>query len=130
MVNHAREYLNILLYQKKSGEAARLAADCYKHNEVIRPADPDNFYTLAYALKDIRAFKECMALINNFHTQHPNHPDIPKLYLLGARVLSEELNNDAMAKKILQFLKAKYSQHNLAAEIDQFYNIVKSVASG
>lgn len=130
MVKHAREYLNILLFQKKTSDAARLVVDCYKHKQVIRPADPDNFYSLAYALKDIRAFRECMALINNFHTQHPNHPDIPKLYLLGAKVLSEELNNDAMARKILQFLKAKYAQHNLATEIDQYYNVVMNVASG
>ena len=130
MVSHAKEYMNILLYQKKSSEAARLVVDCFKHKAVIRPANPDNYYTLAYALKDMRAFKECMALINNFHTQYANHPDIPKLYLLGARVLSEELNNDVMAKKILQFLKSKYSKHNLAMEIDQFYNAVKSVANG
>jgi hypothetical protein len=130
MVKHAKEYLNVLLYQNKTSDAARLVVDCFKHKEIIRPSDSDKFYTLAYALKDIRAFRECMALINNFHTQHPGHPDIPKLYLLGAKVLSEELHNDAMAAKILQFLKAKYAQHNLASEIDQFYNVVKSVANG
>lgn len=130
MVKHGAEYLNILLYQKKASEAARLVVDCYKHKAVLRPANPDDFYTLAYALKDMRAFRECMALINNFHSLYPVHPDIPRLYLLGARVLSEELHNDAMAQKILQFLKAKYSQHNLSAEIEQFYRAVKSVANG
>ncbi|MGD8573044.1 MAG: hypothetical protein PVH98_11345, partial [Gammaproteobacteria bacterium] len=89
MVKHAKEYLNVLLYQNKTSDAARLVVDCFKHKEIIRPADPDKIYTLAYALKDIRAFRECMALINNFHGQHPGHPDIPRLYLLGARVLSE-----------------------------------------
>lgn len=129
MASHARDYLNILLYQNKTGEAANLVTNCYKHKAIIRPNNPEYFYSLAYALKDIRAFKECMALLNNFHTQFPNHQDIPRLYLLGARVLSEELHNDAMAQKILQFLKSKYSQHELATEIDQFYNVVKSVAS-
>jgi len=130
MAKHAKDYLNILLYHKKTTEAARLVVDCFKHKISLRPADANNLYTLVYALKDIRAFKECVALANNFHVQNPNHPDTPRLYLLVAKILSEELRQDAMASKILQFLISKYPQHELAAEIDRYFNIVKSVANG
>jgi len=130
MAAHAREYLNMLLYEKKTSDAAKLINNCYQQKAVVRPNDPDNYYPLAYALKDMRAYKACMALLNNFHVQFPGHSDIPKLYLLGAHVLSEELHNDDMAKKILEFLKTKYPQHEMKAEIDHFYDVVKSVANG
>jgi len=130
MAKHAKDYLNILLYHKKSTEAARLIVNCFKLKVTLRPVDANNLYPLVFALKDIRAFKECVALANNFHTQNPNHPDTPRLYLLVAKILSEELHQDAMAVKILQFLMSKYPQHELSGEIDRYYNIVKSMVVG
>jgi len=130
LARHAKDYLNILLYHKKTTEAARLIVNCFKLKLTVKPADANNMYSLLYALKDIRAFKEGVALANNFHVQNPNHPDIPKIYLLTAKILSEELHQDDMARKILQFLQAKYPQHELSGEIQAYYNIVKSVANG
>jgi len=130
LIAHAKDYLNMLIHANKIREAAQLVVDCYKFKETIRPNDPDKYYVLAYMLNDIRAFKACIALIHNFHKQFPTHRDIPKLYLLASHILSEQLSNDAMALKMLEFLMAKYRQHELAGEIAQYCEVVKNVANG
>jgi hypothetical protein len=130
MIAHAKEYINLLIHENKTRDAAQLIVDCFKFKETLRPNDPDKYYPLAYMLNEMRAFKPCIALIQNFHKRFPGHADIPKLYLLASRVLSEQLSNDNLALKMLEFLQAKYRQHDLAAEIDQYCKVVKNVASG
>ena len=130
MVAHAKDYLNILLNENKTREAAQLIIDCFKFKETLRPNDPGKYYILAYMLNEMRAYKVSISLIQNFHKRFPTHIDIPKLYLLASRILSEQLSNDAMALKMLEFLQTKYRQHELAGEIEQYCKVVKNVASG
>ena len=119
----------MLVHENKIREAAQLIIDSYKVKEVIRPNDPDKYYTLAQMLNEMRAYKACIALIQNFHKRYPVHRDIPKLYLLASQILSEQLSNDAMAIKMLEFLMAKYKQHELAGEIAQYCHVVRNVAN-
>ena len=130
MIAHAKDYVNVLIHENKTREAAQMIVDCYKFKETIRPNDPDKYYPLAFMLNEMRAFKPCIALIQNFHKRFPGHADIPKLYLLASQVMSEQLNNDNMALKMLEFLLAKYRQHELAGEIEQYCKVVKNVANG
>jgi hypothetical protein len=130
MIAHAKDYINVLIHENKTREAAQLIVDCFKYKETIRPNDPDKYYALAYMLNEMRAFKACISLVHNFHKRFPGHADIPKLYLLASRILSEQLSNDNMALKMLEFLLAKYRQHELAGEIEQYCMAVKNVASG
>jgi tetratricopeptide (TPR) repeat protein len=127
MVEHARDYLNMLLYENKTRDAAKVIIDCFKFKEIVRPADPDRYFAIASVLYELRAFKECVALLQNFHTAFSGHEDIPKLYLLCARALSDGLQNDKIAEKILAFLGKHYQQHELAEEIQQYHRAVKSV---
>ena len=129
MIAHAKDYINMLIHENKIRDAAQLIIDCYKFKETLRPNDPDKYYTLAYMLSEMRAHKACIALIQNFHKRYPVHRDIPKLYLLASRILSEQLSNDAMALKMLEFLRAKYRQHELAGEIEQYCSVVRKVAN-
>ena len=129
LITHAKDYINMLVHENKIREAAQLIIDSYKVKEVIRPNDPDKYYTLAQMLNEMRAYKACIALIQNFHKRYPVHRDIPKLYLLASQILSEQLSNDAMAIKMLEFLMAKYKQHELAGEIAQYCHVVRNVAN-
>jgi tetratricopeptide (TPR) repeat protein len=130
MIAHGNNYINVLLHENKTRDAAQLIIDCFKFKETIRPNDADKYYALVYMLNEMRAFKACISLIQNFHKRFPGHADIPKLYLLASKIMSEQLNNDAMALKMLEFLQAKYRQHELAAEIEQYCKVVKNVAGG
>ncbi len=130
MIAHAKDYINVLLHENKTRDAAQLIIDCFKFKETLRPNDANKYYALAYILSDMRAFKACISLIQNFHKRFPGHADIPKLYLLASKIMSEQLSNDSMALKMLEFLLAKYRQHELAEEIEQYCKVVKNVASG
>lgn len=124
---HARQYVNILLGTNKWKEAARVFEQAFNLDKSFRPSDPDKFYLLARVLRESRAFKAMVGLINGFHKQHANHPDLPKLYLLAAQVLNEELNAGKQAEQILVFLERNYAQHELAGEIRGNLNTVRTM---
>ena len=124
---HAREYINILLVENKWKEAARVFEDTFKLDNSFRPSDPGKFYLLARVLRESRSFKAVVGLINGFHKQHANHPDLPKLYLLAAQVLNEELNAGKQAEQILAFLERNFGQHEMIGEIQANLQAVRAM---
>jgi hypothetical protein len=54
-------------------------------------------------------------LIRGFDKKHRMHPDIPQIYLIGAKLLVQS-GNTAQALRILEHLVASYADHPVAAE--------------
>ncbi len=127
MAVHAREHLNLLLSAGKAARAAQVFVDCFAVDPEIRPNDPDRYYELASVLASRGAAREVVALSRNFHTTFAGHRDIPRLYLLVAQVLTERLNAEQQAAKILDFLQANYAGHPLSGEIRQYAELVRNL---
>jgi len=116
---HGEKYMNILLVNNQTGKAANVYRVCLKANPKLAPTDPDKINKMAHTLHDLRAFKEAVILINGFHKRFPKHPDIPKNYLFAAKILSGELQQPKHALQIIQFLKSKYKDDPIYAQITQ-----------
>ncbi|NIV31984.1 MAG: hypothetical protein GWN58_21620, partial [Anaerolineae bacterium] len=120
LLRHAREYINILLYEGKAAKAAEVFRACYRVDSGFKPADPDRYYSLASVLRQLQAHKEVLGLITDFHRAFPKHPDVPRLYLLAAQVYSEALHRDDQATRILRYLVARYPGHELQPQIQHY----------
>ena len=59
-----------------------------------------------------------LRLLSGFHKRFPKSRDIPKNYLLVAKLLNERMGKDAEALQLLQQLKRTYPDHELMPEID------------
>lgn len=127
---NGRQYINILLYNDKNPRrAVEIFQECQQLDSQFAVSDPDSIYELASTAMQMRAFKTAIAIIGRFQEEHPHHRDIPRTYLLAAKILCEELSDDMKAKKILEFLMQKFPHHALAPEIQQYLNLVNKLSS-
>ena len=107
--------------------ALDLYRDCLNHNKQFVLNDPEVISTMAKNAKLLGHAKLVINLLNGFAKQFPKRHDIPDLYLLVAKTLSEELNKDATAKQVLENLIRTYPDHPSMPEIKQFHTIVSNL---
>lgn len=122
------EYLSRLLAEKKATRAMEVFRECQRLAPDCRPANPAHVHDLAVLLRGNGEYKLVLALLNNFHNTFPNHPDIPRNYLLAAQIMAEKFNQDENARKILDYLIGRYPDHALAGEIRGYLNVLERMS--
>lgn len=118
LLRHGREYLSVLLAQDKDKQALALAGECFELDPAFAPAQPDEITRLAHKAAQLGQPQLAVRLLSGFHKRFPKSRDIPKNYLLVAKLLNERLGKDAEALALLQQLKKAYPDHELMPEID------------
>ena len=128
LLTHSRRYLSLLLEKNLGDEALTLFRDMQQRDAAYAPEQPAQLLRLAEAARRRREFPEALALIRGFDKRFPNHPDIPSVYLFGARVLCENLRNDASSRQILKALLKRYPDHPVSAEAKQLMTVLDRLA--
>ncbi len=129
LTGHGAEYIGLLLKGSDRAKAVQVWRDCIKAEPEFKLDSPDQVYPLAQTMFNIGEYKSLVALGNGFHKRHPGHADIPRLYLLVARALSEGLNQEHKALPILQLLAQRYAEHPIAAEVKQYLATVTTLTA-
>ncbi|MGY4533277.1 hypothetical protein ACVW0Y_002407 [Pseudomonas sp. TE3786] len=83
----------------------------------------------ASALLDRHKIREGLSLLRNLHQRFPDYPHIPRAYLLAARGFAEGLGQVEPAQKLLAFVRGRYPQSPLLAEVDALQAILERMAS-
>ena len=109
--------------------ALDLFRDCISYNKQFTLQDPEVISTLAQNAKFLGQPKLIVSLLNGFAKRFPDRNDIPALYLLVAKTLSEEMKQDSTAKQVLDSLIRSYPDHPSMPEIKQFHKIVLELIS-
>ncbi len=128
LLEHGREYITALLNQEKLLQATAVVRDCRQADPEFTPAQPEQVYKLASQLRSSRDPKLALSLANNFHKNYPGHCDIPQLYLLVAKILCEDMEQDEQAKKVLHYLLAKYPYHPMQKEISDYLELAERLS--
>ncbi|AYC31657.1 hypothetical protein D3880_04300 [Pseudomonas cavernae] len=81
------------------------------------PADALVCETIAAALLARHKTREALSLLRNLHQRFPAYPHIPRAYLLAARGFAENLGQLEPAQQLLAFIRARYPQSPLLAEV-------------
>jgi hypothetical protein len=79
-------------------------------------------------LKQQRHFKEAVTLAKNFHKRFPANDLTPTLYLELAKLFSEDMQRDDLAKKLLKFLLNQFQTHEKIPEVRQYLELLESLA--
>ncbi len=114
-LDHGHRYLATLLRLGKDD----LAFDLFRR---LRDLDggfapePHQVLPLAQTAFRCRESAVALALVRGFDRLQPRHADVPAIYLLSARLMSEQLRKDEPARALLRTLCRKYPDHPLAAE--------------
>jgi len=79
---------------------------------------------LARAAFAAHRFETTARLLRGFDQRHPDHPDTPEVYLLGARLLIEFRRDEAQAERVLAALQSRFAQHPAAAEAEKLRQLI------
>lgn len=127
MTAHAQKYVDFLVADNKANKAAEMVRDCMAAGKLVRPTHDRFLLPVLHALQAQRAFKEAVAWVANLHERESPPADLPQLYFIAAKNLSEHLNKDQEALSLLSLLTQNYGSHPLAAEIAQYAAMVKKL---
>ncbi len=129
MLSHGRRYLGLLLNKERGEEALALYRKLTEQDADFVPEQPAHLLRLAEVARRQRDFSQALAFIRGFDKRFPKHAEIPAVYLFAARVLCENLHQDAAARQILSGLLVNYPDHALAGEARQLLAVLDRLAS-
>lgn len=129
LLDHGQRYIGRLIDEGRTKRALDVLRDCYRTDKQFELREADRVYPLASLARDLRDTKLAFALTNGFAKKHPGHPDIPRLYFLAAKILCEELKQDAKAKALLTDLITKYPNHGFTPEMKKYLQLLENLSN-
>jgi len=67
-------------------------------------------------------------LVRAFDRKHPNHPDVPRAYLLGAQLMADYGNKRDEAERILRYLVKRHAGDPAAVEAQRYLDVMRRAA--
>ncbi|MCK6428037.1 MAG: hypothetical protein L6Q72_02980, partial [Burkholderiaceae bacterium] len=113
--DHTERYLELLIKSDNAKEALPLVEEAYGRKADWEPRKLEHVAPLARAALEAGKPQLAAQLIRGFDRKHRMHPDIPQIYLIGAKLLVQS-GNTAQAQRILEHLVASYAENPVAAE--------------
>ena len=93
--------------------------ECGEIDPAFAPAQAGDVTRLAHKAADWGLTQVAIRLLSGFHKRFPKSADIPKNYLLVAKLMHDKLGQDREAQALLQQLKGAYPQHELMPQIEE-----------
>lgn len=114
-----RAYIGQLLKARDAAEAAKVFKECVAADGAFRLA-PEQVLPVARAARAAGDPQAAVAAVRGFDKANPGHALIPEVYVFSARLMAEDLDNAAMARRILQHVVEKYPGHHVAPEAKRY----------
>ena len=127
-LNHAREFINKLVVEKRLFQALDLCEQSLKIDPEFQQQDSYHVLELAKAAHIGKRQNLAVGLMRRFDKRYPGHPDIPSVYLLSAQILSEHFQQHKEAMQILHALQVRFPDHALAGEARQYMAALNKLA--
>jgi tetratricopeptide (TPR) repeat protein len=128
-LHHGREFIYKLVTEKRFFQALDLCEQCLKMDPEFQLQDSTQVLELASAARIGRRQQLALNLMRRFDRRYPEHPHIPAIYLLTARILGEDLNRYQEALQILHAIPAKFPDHALVSEARQHQEVITKLAA-
>lgn len=113
--DHTERYLDLLIKSDNAKEALALAEEALGRKADWEPRKLEHVAPLARAALEAGKPQLAARLIRGFDKRHRMHPDIPQIYLIGAKLLVQS-GDTAHAQRILAHLVATHGDSPVAAE--------------
>lgn len=117
---HGRDFINVLLAQDQDRKAIEVYRECLTADPAFVPAQAEHIGRLAQKAADSGNAQLALRMLSGFHRHFPKHKDIPKNYLLAAKLLAEKMNQEAPAKALLEQVRTQFPGHPLLPEVEGY----------
>jgi hypothetical protein len=122
--DHADKYMTLLVKSQNWREALELFEETVSRRPDWAPRDVVNIVPLAQAALRAGKPKQAGLLIRGFDKKNPNHPDIPRAYLVGAQIMAEYAGKPDEARRILEYLVKRYAGDPAATEASRYLEVM------
>jgi hypothetical protein len=119
-MHHARQFITHLVAAKRFFQALDLCEQWLKLDTAFKLEDSYQVHELASAAYLAKRQQLALDLLSDFDRDHPDHPHIPSVYLLTAKILSEYFQKNGEAMQILETLNTQFPDHTLAGDARQY----------
>jgi tetratricopeptide (TPR) repeat protein len=126
--SHADQYMTLLVKSQNWREAIELFEDTVARSPEWAMREVGNIVPLAQAALRSGNPKLAGRLVRAFDRKHPNHPDIPRAYLLGAQLMAEYGNKPEEAERILRYLVKRHAADPAAVEAQRYLDVMRRTA--
>lgn len=126
---HARHLIGLQLAAGRADVAYEVLAKIKTLSADFMITDGNAVLPLATVAKRRINAALAVELINGFDRRFPKHPDVPGVYLLAAKVMSELKRDDAQAKRILKHLILSFPDSAPAAEARTYLSVLERVSA-
>jgi hypothetical protein len=113
--DHTERYIELLIKSDNAREALPLVEEAFGRKADWEPRKIEHVAPLASAALEAGKPQLAARLIRGFDRKHRMHPDIPRIYLIGARLLVQAGQTE-QAQRILQHVIASHGTSPVAAE--------------
>jgi hypothetical protein len=126
--HHTDTYLALLVKSENWREAIALVEDAIARRDGWVPRDVNQIAPLAQAA--MRSGKPQLAgrLIKGFDKKHATHPDVPRVYLIGAQLMNEWGGKPEEGRRILEHLLQRYPSDTAATEARRYLELLNRAA--
>lgn len=121
---YSADYIVRLLLNDRPSEAQRVFTDCYKRDPAFKFGTAKQRHTMAQLLYNNGQARAALALLNKLHSDFPAYEAVPDAYLLVAKILCENFNQDARARQVLEFLQQRYPSHPSLARVKDYLSLM------
>lgn len=117
---HANEVTKLLVDKGLVYKAANHYLDALNKGAKFIYEDSENCYQIADALSQQSKYKVALQLLNGLHKRDPRYPRLFDAYFLAAKILIENLSNDAKGGQLIDFILQKFPKHERFEEVQKY----------
>jgi hypothetical protein len=111
---HGQQWVASLVRAGRMRDALQALGELHAIDEDFKLADGDAAVPLAKLAMQDRALELAVGLVDGFDQRFPGHPEMPVMYFLGARLLSEHWRRHAQAAQMIRSIVAHFADHPIA----------------
>ena len=126
---HGQQYLRVLLAAERGSRALDVLKRLHHLDSVFEP-QVDLLLGLAKVAFEQNESHLAVALLRRFDKRFPRHPDVPGVYLLGARITSELLGQHDKAARMLEVMLRRHPNATVKADAMEYLAVLKQRMQG
>jgi hypothetical protein len=123
--DHTEKYVAMLVKSQNWREALDLVEEALARRADWTPRQAESIAPLARAALQKGRPQLAATLIRGFDKKHPNHPDVPQIYFVGAQLMAESAGKPDEARRILNYLLQKYAADPVATEARRYLEVME-----
>jgi hypothetical protein len=123
--DHTEKYMAMLVKSQNWREALDLVEEAIARRADWAPRQAESIAPLARAALQKGRPQLAATLIRGFDKKHPNHPDVPQIYFVGAQLMAESAGKPDEARRILNYLLQKYAADPVATEARRYLEVME-----